>query len=623
MLNIEFILPYSNIGTAVQQAFDEHPQHRNMNCKISFITHDKVKSSEIMGDIIIARGLTAMFLNKMLKDSFTVVEIPMSGYDILKAIRKVKKLFNVDKIALIATESTIYGFEEDIQDFVSQVSKYEVTFDSDIPLIIKTAIREGAEAIIGGNEVISITESLGYKGVRIETEKQGIRQALDEAWSIHISKHEEELRISRLNAVIENIGEGIIACDERRKVTICNMYAQSLIGKPMCEIIGEKLSTVHAELEKTPFNLLKKKEWNSPVVINGVHVVITRIPVIINSEFVSGTIVIQKLSNIQKIDLETTINAKTKGLVAKNTFKNILGESKAILRAKKLALNYTRVQSNVLLLGETGTGKELFAQSIHNASDRKDNPFVAINCATFTESLLESELFGYSDGAFTGASRGGKQGLFELADKGTIFLDEITEMSYSLQGRLLRVLEERTIRRIGHDKVIPVDVRIIAASNQNIELLVKEKKFRQDLFYRLDVLRLTIPPLRERKEDIPMLVEYFVSIFDKKNKMCKHIIDSSVFSLLQSKYWPGNIRQLKNFCEKISTIISESLITVDLIKDFFLDEMDAQDMNEEEGERNSIKEALNKYHGNKTDAANYLGIDRTTLYRKMKKFQIM
>lgn len=623
MFTIEFILPYSNLGPSVEQAFNEHLQKNNMACRISFIAHDRVKSSELKGDIIIARGLTASFLNQMLKGSFTVLEIPMTGYDILRAKQKANQKYGDVKVALIATESAIYGFEEQMKDVITHVKTYEIAFDSDIDFVIKKAISDGAGAIIGGNEVVSMAEGMGYNGVRIETGRQGIRQVIDEAWKIHISKLEEALRASRLNAVIENIQEGIIACDRDKRITICNAFAQGILGKPISEVVGKPLREVEPGLDTVPFNSLQKNETGYFLTINGTRIVVTRIPVIVNNNFESGTIVLQKVSNIEKLENENRIFASSKGLIATHKFKDIIGSSHAMNNAKQLAINYSRVSANVLILGETGTGKELFAQSIHNASDRKNNPFVAVNCAALPESLLESELFGYVEGAFTGALKSGKAGLFELAHRGTIFLDEISEMSFALQGRLLRVLEERSIMRLGHDKVIPIDVRIIAASNQNLEQLVEERKFRQDLFYRLDVLRLSTPPLRARIEDIPELMVSFITHFDNKNKMQRHMIDPSIFPYLQSLSWPGNVRQLRNLCERLSAIVVDSVITHESISMFtssqFSERAEIKSLNEKE----NIMRALDKCGGNKSAAAALINIDRSTLYRKLRKYNMM
>lgn len=218
----------------------------------------------------------------------------------------------------------------------------------------------------------------------------------------------------------------------------------------------------------------------------------------------------QDVTRIQEMEGKFYRKIHLRGHVAKYTFDDILFQSSEIKRTIETAQRYSEVDSNILIIGETGTGKEIFAQSIHNHSNRKNNPFVAINCAALPENLLESELFGYAEGAFTGAMKGGKQGFFELAHRGTIFLDEIGEISPKMQSRSLRVLQEREIMRIGDDKVIPVDVRILSATNKDLMQMVKSNDFREDLYYRLSVLDLVLPPLRERREDIPLLVNAFI-----------------------------------------------------------------------------------------------------------------
>ena len=624
MFTIEFILPYANLALAVEQAFNAHPERHNMDSRISFITHDKIKSSEIRGDIVIARGLTAAFLNKILKGSVIVLEIPMTGYDILKAIKRVNKRFGQCKIALIATENVIYGFEEQINDVASDIKTYKISFDSNIKKVIQQAFAEGAQAVIGGNEVISLVEEEGLNGVRIETNLQSIRQVIDEAWNIHATRLEEQTRAQRLLALIENIEEGIIVCDKDSKVTICNSFVQSLIGRTADSIVGKKLSEIDKNFDSPPFNELRTKENVFFMSLCGTKVVVTRIPLIVHDTFTSGTIIIQKVSLIEEIENRNRIASLNNGLIARHSFQSILGTSHAIEKTKELALSFSKVEANVLIMGETGTGKELFAQSIHNASSRKKNAFVAINCAALPESLLESELFGYVEGAFTGALRQGKAGMFELAHKGTIFLDEISEMSYALQGRLLRVLEERSIMRLGANKVIPIDVRIIAASNQDLEKLVSERKFRQDLFYRLDVLRLEVPPLRNRSTDIPCLMESFLARADKKNNVLNHAIDQSIYQYLKNAKWPGNIRQLKNLCERLSAIVEDSLITISALEKCFpINSIKEETQNQQDtnDEIKNITRALSICNGNKSKAAILLGIDRSTLYRKIQQIQ--
>lgn len=245
---------------------------------------------------------------------------------------------------------------------------------------------------------------------------------------------------------------------------------------------------------------------------------------------------------------------KLTGYFSKHKFKDLIGKNKKFLATKKKAKKISGTDSTVILYGETGTGKELFAGAIHNDSPRKNNPFVAINCTTLPENLLESELFGYEKGAFTGAKKEGKIGLFERADKGTLFLDEIGDLPLSLQTRLLRVLEEKEIMRIGGDSIIPVDVRIIAATNRNLQKLVNKGKFRKDLYFRLNVFQFNIPSLRERRDDIPLLIDHFFEKWQSKRNLNQNFI-----SFYKNYNWPGNIRELKNVLKNMITLSQDDL----------------------------------------------------------------
>ncbi|GAG73852.1 unnamed protein product [marine sediment metagenome] len=323
-----------------------------------------------------------------------------------------------------------------------------------------------------------------------------------------------------------------------------------------------------------------------------------------------------------------------KGHVAENTFEDIIGQSPAIKQAKEEAENYAQIDSPLLIYGETGTGKELFAQAIHNVGPRKNNPFVAFNCAAIPENLLESELFGYVGGAFTGAKREGKMGLFEQAHKGTIFLDEIGEISTDIQARLLRVFQECKVRRIGDDKLTIVDVRIIVSTNKDIYRLVEKKKFREDLYYRINVLNLNLPPVRERREDVPLLVNFFIKKYRQKLKKVVKGISIEGIQILENYTWPGNVRQLENIMERLMVRAKEDYIRASLVRevmnslpgnklglnrgDFFKSDMSIPLMgNLEEIERNIIKRVIQEEKGNKAAAAKRLGIGRTTLWRKV------
>jgi transcriptional regulator with PAS, ATPase and Fis domain len=331
--------------------------------------------------------------------------------------------------------------------------------------------------------------------------------------------------------------------------------------------------------------------------------------------------------------LEQIVRQKThaKGLFAKSTLDGLIGESPALLHLKERTRKFAAVDATVLISGESGTGKEMLAQSIHNLSSRAKGPFVAVNCAALPESLLESELFGYEDGAFTGAKKGGKQGLFELAHGGTILLDEIGEMPLKVQAELLRVIQEREIRRVGGDRIIPVDVRTIAATNHILQALVKKRLFRKDLYYRLAVLSLSVPSLRERKSDIPQLVHFFLAKHGHMNRDVR-AIEAAAMQHLEQYDWPGNVRELEHVVQQLLILSDREIITGEVVADT-LRELVSQRQSEEfcaEEDRSNndqrlaaieahvIATVLAEENFNKTRAAKRLGIDRSTLRRKLQ-----
>ena len=310
-----------------------------------------------------------------------------------------------------------------------------------------------------------------------------------------------------------------------------------------------------------------------------------------------------------------------KGLTAKYSFSDILGKSKAIRENIHMAQRYSRVNSNVLIVGETGTGKELFAHSIHQASSRSDQPFVALNCAALPENLLESELFGYEAGAFSGAAKGGKIGLFELAHRGTIFLDEIGEIPITLQAKLLRVLQEKEIRRIGSTSVHPIDVRVVSATNINIEEKIRSGQFRSDLYYRLNLLDISIPPLRERREDVQELVDFYLTRF--ACEMGKRIptVTSEAAQLLMQYDWPGNVRELRNVCERLIVLNDSDFVSAGLLRQLkIFRESKAREpvILPEEQMEDTVYSRL-KPKKKKKELAEELGVSRTTLWRMAKR----
>ena len=352
---------------------------------------------------------------------------------------------------------------------------------------------------------------------------------------------------------------------------------------------------------------------------------------------ISGSVVtLRDMKRVYKM-----VNKYT-GMEARYNFDDLIGESDEMKRIIKYCKNISDSPSTVLIQGESGTGKEVLAQSIHNYSSRRDQGFVALNCGAIPETLIESELFGYTEGAFTSAKKGGKPGKFELANGGTLFLDEIGEMPPDMQVKLLRALQERAITRVGGDKLISVDVRIIAATNRNLLQEIKKGKFRQDLYYRLSVIPAYIPPLRKRREDIPMLINFFLNL--KSVKLRKHLpdMDNRLFKKLVYYDWPGNVRELENFIEKYVNLdgnlrLADEFSGADVFHQEKTTEQETQPVPEQnsedytakepssvvalvEMEKDAIQRAVKIYDRNMTKVAKALGISRNALYQKIKKY---
>ena len=326
------------------------------------------------------------------------------------------------------------------------------------------------------------------------------------------------------------------------------------------------------------------------------------------------------------------------------TFDDIIGESEQLKKVISECKSISNIPSTVLLLGESGCGKELLAQSIHNYSYRKDKPFIAVNCGALPANLVESELFGYEAGAFTGSNKNGSMGKFELANGGTIFLDEIGEMPMDMQVILLRVLQEGVITRVGGNKAIPVDVRVIAATNKDLKHEIKNHKFRSDLFYRINVLPINVPPLKDRIGDVPILLNHFLHTKSKKLNKPIPNISKSLFNKMISYCWPGNVRELENFVENIVILDGQTTCEIDLeechclthdnlgneIKPTPTDNSHDLHQAEEDTitplvvlEQMEIKKALRICKGNMSKAASKLGISRNALYNKVKRYDIL
>jgi PAS domain S-box-containing protein len=444
-----------------------------------------------------------------------------------------------------------------------------------------------------------------------------------------------------LEEVIENPYEGIIVIDKNGMVTMINDTYLSILGCRREEILGTHISHINEN-----YNLNQVLKTGEPVLydlgnVKDQGLITMRVPIMRDGEMVGA------FGKTMFIDLNTAkmLNEKLKHMERKleffreecekinrsyYQFDDIIGESPVMNTIKSLAWRVSRNISTVLITGESGTGKELFAHAVHNGSERRSKPFIKVNCAAIPDNLLESELFGYVEGAFTGAKKGGKPGKFELANKGTIFLDEIGDMPLLMQAKLLRVLQEQEVERIGSLEPIRIDVRIIAATNQNLEELVKDGKFREDLYYRLNIIELTIPPLREHSEDIPLLIDSLVSKLNVKLRRKVEGISEEALTLLQEYSWPGNIRELQNVLELAINMTDDFSLNVEdfpcILRKISSDSEPTQrsvlaDIMYQT-EKQVLMDALKKTKGDKKSAAELLAIHPSVLYRKLIKFKI-
>lgn len=460
----------------------------------------------------------------------------------------------------------------------------------------------------------------------IVVDENSIEIALNDAISILNFKLERMKNLETIKQILNSTADGIIAIDKTLEIMYINNRAKKLITDKNNTLAVEHIKNLQIIQDTIKYGT---EAYNELINIGYNSLVLSSRPLKIDKIIFGAVVSIQKAVHIQTTEKEIRKKLKPKGHIAKKNFHDIVGKSVALSKTIEKAKKFAKSNSTILITGQSGTGKELFAQSIHNYSERHDEPFVAINCAALPKSILESELFGYVKGAFTGARPEGKVGIFELAHNGTVFLDEIGELSLDIQVKLLRVIQEKEIIRIGDDKVIPVDVRIISATHKNLLEGIKNNIFREDLYYRLCVLELELPALEERKEDIPELAKHFILMKAPEIK-----ITPEAQNLLKSLSYIGNIRQLNNIIERLIVMSESDMIDEHLIFDVLgltTTNLEKEDFHPHHTEQNDnipeivkmenqlIKDTLKKFNGNKTKAAKELGLSYTTLWRKLKK----
>lgn len=487
--------------------------------------------------------------------------------------------------------------------------------------------------IMSNNEVIGFIGLMAMNNTqkqRLFKDIEGILSFLNKMADLLASKLQQSVILNQLMAhsekmeqIINLVDYGVLIINDSGHIVQKNEHAINLLNL-------NNLPSTSDVINKWIHCLLEQEEYENKTLT--IHTRPVETKTVVTKKFLGENESEKEyLIILQDVNILQTIADKTK-LESQVKLNNIIGASEQINQLRRHILIVSQSASSILLQGESGTGKEVFAKSIHAVSDRSKKSFVTVNCGAIPEHLLESELFGYEKGAFTGANTQGKVGKFELANGGTIFLDEIGEMPMHLQVKLLRVLQENEIERIGGTKVIPIDVRVIAATNKDLQSLIKEGQFREDLFYRLNVIPILIPPLRSRKEDIPVLCEYFIQEYNKVFNKRVLGFDRDMMQLLINYHWNGNVRELKNFIEYLFNFISESYITLENTKELIGRKLELEILPKHEemifslkkNEMHLIKKALEyvKQHGLKIeDATQLLGVSRATLFRKLKEYQ--
>ncbi len=593
-------------------------------------------------EVVLGGGGTGKLLRQHLKRP--VITIARSHLDVLRALRKARE--HGEHIALTCYDRPPdgMGMLADLLGIRLNIVRFLST--QELRQGIRRAVEAGAQCVVGGGVCGEIATACGCPAVVVTPGAEVIQRALEEAVNIVLSQRREQQEAAWLRGILDSLHEGIIGVNQQGHVVTCNRQAVHLLGT------DPERSDATALLRAMDVpQVLRSAEAREDCVrqVGRQEFIINARPVVVQGEMEGVVTAFRLSSDIRSIDRKLRERLRHRGFAARHRLEDLVGDSRAMTMLRAKAARFAGTEAAVLIQGETGTGKELLAHALHLAGARRSQPFVAINCAALPESLLESELFGYAEGAFTGARRGGKDGLFVLAHEGTIFLDEIADISPSLQVRLLRVLEAREIMRVGGDRVIPVNVRILSSSWKNLAQEVREGRFRADLYYRLTTLCLHMPPLRERREDIPALTSTLL----RRHGLPLECFSNRGLGLLKNYDWPGNIRELDALVRRYTLLLSGSAPEDELLEELLEElrtaslppatgretaypgagtdkspgaaadggpESSGQSLKAqlERREGEIIRRTLEQTGNNRMRAAALLGISTNTLWRKLK-----
>ncbi|HEX5372125.1 MAG TPA: propionate catabolism operon regulatory protein PrpR [Aquabacterium sp.] len=590
-------------------------------------------------DVVVAAGSNGAYLRQHL--DMPVVLVKVGGFDLMQALARAKRLSS--HVGLV----TYQGMAPDLAPFgeVFELGVVQRSYETedDARACLRELQHLGVEVVVGTGLVADLADELGLTGVFLYS-MDAVRDALEDAVEVARASRIELAKRERLNTILAQLSDGVIAVDQQERIQTLNPAMAQWLGVTPGQWLGRVLSDVCPDLSLQGTLRLATQELEKIERVRGKALIVSRMPIIEQGVLTGAVLSCQDPISIQRVDRHIRTRIKPQALAQRYELGQFLGTGAAVERVRQMALSCARSTATVLLIGESGTGKELIAQGIHRASERRDMPFVAVNCAAVSETLLESELFGYEEGAFTGARRGGKIGLFEAAHNGTLFLDEVGEMPVSLQARLLRVLQEREVLRVGATEPTPVNVRVIAATHRDLRAHVERGEFRLDLFYRLNILRIDVPPLRERVDDIGAIARAvharLCTRLSVPASRSMPLIDALVRQAPHYD-WPGNVREMENIIERVMAygdvldaqeardpVRAEDLLRT-MAPELFGSGAGAPQTllpegetrwreRQQQSERAEIQRVLDQCGGDRRLASERLGISRTTLWRKLR-----
>lgn len=635
---IGVLAPYQEIEKIVDEVRGEVKE--TIKVSKARVANAVALAEELIGAgarVLVARGGIADALKAADLDGIPLVNISITAYDVLRAVAEAKK--KAPRVCIMAFESMIEGLDEILLLIGEDTSVVTLREGTKIPEAMAKCWEDGEVCFVGGAITCEIARSKDYPSVLIRSGKEAVSIAIHEASRIVKVRRAEEQKRVLLQGALDSMEDGVVVVDSGGRPELWNSRAMTVFGSDDLQA-SEVFS---AFMRDEGLRRLFSHGVSGDAVVkttSGASIVVSVSPLLTGGDFDGALLNLRDAVRVEALEQKVRAEVHSRGLTAKRKFSDIIGQSRLLRETIAAAQAFAEVDATVLILGESGTGKELFAQAIHNSSSRRNGPYVAVNCAALPESLLESELFGYAPGAFTGATKQGKPGLFELAHKGTLLLDEINELSPNLQGKLLRVLQERVIRRVGGDRVIPVDVRVVACTNRDLVSMTQKREFREDLFFRLDVLRLHLPPLRERAEDVIPLFRFFVKRFSQELSLAPVRLAPEAVEVLSAYPWPGNAREVQNVVQRCLALFYGQVITKERLRTTLsayggLFSREAARMTgqpiDPEGDSSTelrrrprqsltpedIRAALEATGGSIGEAAKALGVHRSTLWRHM------